>query len=308
MRSRVIAGLLLLLLAGCEQGVGCNLVKVAEVPLEARNRLFVVPVTMNGHRLDMVLDTGASVSVLDEAVVRRLGIPQDGRTATTVVGPSGGMPRADANVEALRLGDLPLDISRMPVSSFVGWTGIGGLLGVDVLREYDLDIDEPHHTLTLYRVRRCEQAAPPWAEQAAQVDGVSTRMRWMEAPIEVDGVTGMATVDTGATFTMVTPQVTRRLGLTEHDFAGDRSLKLHIVAGADVQPRLHRFKTIRIGPVTEHDAAILVLLSDPHALPGGRRFADGLIGQDLLHSCRVWLSFATDRLYMSRNSNDAAVH
>jgi predicted aspartyl protease len=308
MRSRVIAGLLLLLLAGCEQGVGCSLVKVAEVPLEARNRLIVVPVTISGRTLNMLLDTGAERSVLDEAAVRRLGIPQDGRTVSVIVGVSGGMPRADANVEGMRIGDVPLAITRMPVSTFSGSMGIDGALGFDVLQDYDLDLDEPDRTLTLYRIRRCEHADPPWSQQAAPVAGVSTRTRRIEIPIEIEGVTGMATVDTGATFTVITPQMTRRLGLTEGSFTGDRSLTLHIVGGADVQARIHRFKTIRIGQVTAHNAAIVVLLSEPQVMSGGRRlFADGLIGQDLLHNHRVWLSFATDRVYMSRGSNEAAV-
>jgi predicted aspartyl protease len=308
MRSKVIAGLLLLLLTGCEQGAGCNLVKVAEVPLEATNRLVVVPLTITGHTLNTLLDTGAERSVLDEAAVRRLGIPQDGRTVSIIVGPAGGMSRADANVEGMRIGDVPLAITRMPVSTFSGSMGIDGALGIDALQDYDLDIDQPDRTLTLYRIRRCEPAAPPWREQAAAVEGASTRMRWMEIPFEIDGVTGMATVDTGATFTVIMPQTARRLGLTEQSLAGDPSLKLHIVGGSDVQARVHRFRTIRIGPVTAHDAAILVLVDEPHALAGGRRFADGLIGQDLLHSRRVWLSFATDRLYMSRSSDDAATH
>ena len=303
MRSEVIAGLLLLALSACAQGAGCDLVKVSQVPLEARNRLFTVPVTLDGHKLSMLMDTGSARSMLDEATVRRLKIPRDGRTFTVMVGLHGGSPKADANIESMLLGDVPLAVDRLPVSTLEG-QGIDGIIGLDVLRDYDLDIDEPNSTLTLYRVRRCEPADPPWSEAAMPIDGVATRTSWMEMPFEIDGFMGTGTVDTGASFTAIMPRMMRRLGLTEQAMADDRTVRLHVIAGEDVQARVHRFETIRMGPVTVHNASILVLLKEPPALDGGRQFDDGVIGQDLLHNRRVWFSMRTGHLYMSRAGND----
>jgi predicted aspartyl protease len=305
MRSRTIAGLLLLVLAGCDQGSGCNLVQVTQVPLEARGRLFAVPVTASGHRLNLLLDTGSERSLLDEAAVRRLSIPQDGRTFSIEVGLGGGSPRADANVEGMLLGDVPLPISRMPVSTVAGVLGVDGILGVDVLRDYDLDLDGPNRTLALYRIRRCDDAAPPWSEPAVRFDDVATGTGLLQVPFEIDGIAAVGTVDTGASVTSITPRLLRRLGVTEQGLANDRSMKLHIVAGEDEQARIHRFRTMRIGPLTLQNVPVLVLTKEPPALGGGRRFSDGLIGQDLLRDRRVWLSIATDRLFMSRNSSDA---
>ena len=119
-RSPVLIALFLLVLAGCQQGSGCDVVKVSQVPLEARGQLFAVPLTLGNHTLSMLLDTGAQRSMLDEATVRRLKIPQDGRTFTVMVGMAGGSPRADANVEGVLLGDAPLSVSWMPVSTAGG--------------------------------------------------------------------------------------------------------------------------------------------------------------------------------------------
>ena len=305
MSSRLITGLLLLVLAGCGQGSGCDLVKVGEVSLEARNRLFAAPVAVSGHRLTLLLDTGAERSLLDQAAVRRLNIPQDGRTFSVEVGLGGGSPRADANVEGMRLGDVPLPISRMPVSTIAGVLGVDGILGLDVLRDYDLDLDGPQRTLALYRIRRCDDAVPPWDEPAVRFDDVATRTGWLQVPFEIDGVAAVGTVDTGASVTSITPRLLRRLGVTEQALANDRSLKLHVVAGEDEQARIHRFNTMRIGPLTLQNVPVIVLAKEPPALSGGRRFSDGVIGQDLLGTRRIWFSIATGRLFMSRGSRDA---
>ena len=61
--------LLVLALAGCGQSSGCDLVKVAQLPIEFRSRLFIVPVTVNGHAISMLLDTGGEKSLLGEAAV-----------------------------------------------------------------------------------------------------------------------------------------------------------------------------------------------------------------------------------------------
>ncbi|HXA25502.1 MAG TPA: retroviral-like aspartic protease family protein [Acetobacteraceae bacterium] len=297
--------LLVLALAGCGQSSGCDLVKVAQLPIEFRSRLFIVPVTVNGHAISMLLDTGGEKSLLGEAAVQRLGVTRDGRTYTVLAGLAGGSIRTDANIDSMQLGGVPVSVDRMSVDSLVGYPGIDGILGLDILRDFDLDIDAPNHALTLYRVRRCERADPPWNEPATPI-AVSTLRGWMDMPFEINGIAETAVVDTGATNTTITPRMVRRLGLSEQDLANDRIVKLHVVSGDDTQARVHRFQTIQIGPITMHNADIIVLAKDPPSLGGGRQFREAVIGQDFLGNRRVWLSFKTDRLYISRKSNDAA--
>jgi predicted aspartyl protease len=296
----------LLALAGCEQGGSCDLVKVGQVQLEPRGRLFTVPVTVNDRPIHMLLDTGARASILTEAAVKRLSVTRDGRTATVVTGMSGGSMRTDANIDSMRLGDAPLDLRRIPVAYFGDYRGIDGIIGLDVLRDYDLDIDAPKHVLTLYRIRQCERADPPWDEPAIPIAGTSTMTGWMDIPFEINGSAQTAMVDTGSSYTEIAPRLLRRIGLSAQDLANDRTLNLHVVAGDDVQVQVHRFQTIRIGAIAMNDTTVVVLAKDPPALSGGRRFHEAMIGQDFLGTRRVWFSFKTDRLYISRKDNDTA--
>jgi predicted aspartyl protease len=276
------------------------------VPFEPRGRLFAVPVTVTGHAISMMLDTGSEKSLLGEATVQRLGANRDGRTSTVLVGASGGSMRTDVSIDSMLVGGVPLPANRMAVETLVGYRGIDGILGLDIMRGFDLDMDAPNRALTLYRVRRCERAEPPWDEPGTPIAGISTRMGWMEMPFEIDGTEEIGVVDTGASSTMITPRLAQRLGLSDRDLANDRIVKLNVIAGSGTQARVHRFRTVRIGPITVRNADIIVLAKDPPALGGGRRFREAVIGQDFLGSRRVWYSFSTDRLFISRNGNDAA--
>jgi predicted aspartyl protease len=301
-RSPALLCLLLLALVGCAQSSGCDLVKVAEVPLEPRSRLLTIPATINGHAIIMVLDTGGQKSMLFEAAVTRLGIVRDARFNTPLIGIAGGSAHSDASIDSMSIGGEPISVNRLSVNTFGSGTTIDGLLGLDILRDYDLDIDPPKHTLTLYRVRRCEQADPPWDEPATRIDETSTLMNWLKMPFEIDGIEGTVVVDTGNTTTMITPRMMRRLGLTEEAMANDRVLKIHVPAAEDAQARVHRFQTIRIGPMTVQNASILVLPKEPPALGDARSFGDGFIGLDFLASRRTWFSIRTGRLYFATNA------
>jgi len=304
LRALTLSGLLLQLLCGCQQGSGCDLVQVAQVPLEPRGRLFAISVTLKDHAIRMLLDTGSQKSVLFEPAVARLGIVRDARFYSAMVGISGGSARPDADVTGLSIGGANVSLDRMPVTTFGGNIGVDGVLGLDVLRDYDLDIDGLKRLLTLYRVRTCDGANPPWSESVTPVNGTGTLMGWLRMPFEVDGVAGMAMVDTGASYTMIMPRMARRLNLTDKAMANDRTLNLHVIAGDDAKARMHRFDTVRIGPTIVRNASIAVLTREPPSLGDSRNFGDGVIGQEFLSSRRVWFSIRTGRLFFSRQDGD----
>jgi predicted aspartyl protease len=294
-----LLGLLLLALASCPPDDACETPPVAQVPLELRNHVFVVPVTINGHAIDMLLDTGAQKSLLGEAVVQRLNLVRDARSNTSLTGLSGTSTRPDARIDGMAIGAVRLAVDRLPVSSFGGNQPFDGILGLDVLRRYDLDIDGPKRVLTLYRARRCERP-PPWHEPAMLIDGFSIRTGWLKLPFRLDGIEGTGFLDTGASNTMITPRMARRLGLNEQVLANDRMIKLHVIAGDDTPSHVHWFDTIQIGPVTMRHPYAYVLASDP-PMGGDREFGDGVIGLDFLGDQHLWISATMSRLWLARN-------
>ncbi len=199
--------------------------------LELRGRQLAVPVSINGQAVGLLLDTGGEKSFLTEATVERLHIPRDPRFNTPLIGVGGGSARVDASIDHMLIDGVPLPVDRISVNSFSGRLRFDGLIGLDILRDFDLDIDTPKRTLTLYRVRGCERADPPWDEPAMPITGISTETRWLKLPFEIDGVAGSAILDTGASSTMINPRMTRRLGLTDEALVNDRSLQIFVAAG-----------------------------------------------------------------------------
>ncbi len=229
--------LLLLALASCPPDAACDLVQVAKVPLALENHVFVSHPPQ--RTIKMLLDTGARNSLLGEAVVQRLNLPRDANSYTSIKGLTGSSDSPDATASSMSIDTAALPIDRLPVSSFGGNQPFDGILGLDILGKYDVDIDGPKRMLTLYRARRCASATPPWDEPAVPVSGFSARTGWLGVARNTSGI--KQTVS----WTLAHPtRFSRRLwrnalGLSEQALARDQMIPIHLVAGDDTPSRVH---------------------------------------------------------------------
>lgn len=291
--------LLLPILAACAPPIPtqCELVRITEMPLEASNRLLTVPVGINGQWARMLVDTGAERSLLSERAVQRLGLARDMRYVSVTGGVGGAARTADVKIDNLVLGDVRFPVDRMTVNQLAPGLPVDGLLGADILLAFDLDIDVPGRKLTLYRVRRCPVADPPWPGKPVPIPGVTAMRDRMMVAFELDGVTGSALLDTGAQTTAIGRAFVRRLGLTDESMSMDRVIDIAGVGSGKMQARLHWFRSLRIGPVAVSGLMLPVL-------PADLGFGDGVIGQDFLLNRRVWMSFPTRRLFISQHGHE----
>jgi len=194
----------------------------------------------------------------------------------------------------MSIGDVQLSsVNRLPVT-----VSPISLLGMGILKDYDLDIDGPNRTLTLYRVRAPQCDTPPW--DGDSISGASSQWNSLTVPIEINGVAGSGQIDTGSAWTAILPTMWRRLGLTEQDFATDKAVTVTAPGIGKYQVHEHLFRTIRFGPVTLENWPVKVLPKDLAPLSGGYRRQDAIIGQDVLASHRMWFSYATERVFLSR--------
>jgi predicted aspartyl protease len=291
-----IVGLLLAALSACAPNpINCDLVKVAEMPLEVHNRLLVVPAGINGHWLTLLVDTGAERTVLAEDVVNRLGLGRDKRIVTRSTGMGGSYVASDAIIPGLVLGGVRFPVVRVAVGQFRFGPGLvaDGLLGSDLLTAFDLDIDVPGGKLTLYRPRMCPDVTPPWHEPYARVAGVrSLPPDRLMVPVELDGVEGMGILDTGAQATTIGVRMATRLGLTPESMATDPIVQHHGAGPGTQEARLHRFNLLRVGPAEAPDPLLSVL-------PVDAGVGDALVGEDFINGRRIWLSFATREVFIA---------
>src|SRR5271165_1950057 len=290
-----VACLLLLLVSACSPSpFNCDLVVVAKMPLEVRNRLLVVPAGVGGKWITLLVDTGAERTVLSSDTVARLGLARDEKIVTRSTGMGGTYTANDAIIPGLVLGGVRFPIQRVSVGQFrLGPSLVAdGLLGSDVLLAFDLDIDVPKRTLTLYRPRVCSDVQPPWQEPFAEVSGVKALRDRLLIPVELDGVKGMGILDTGAQATTIGLSMANRLSLTPLAMAGDPVVQHHGAGPGSQAARLHRFGLLRIGPAVAHDPVLSVL-------PVDAGVGDALVGEDFINGRRIWLSFSNRDVFIA---------
>jgi predicted aspartyl protease len=300
--SRLLVLLFLVLLAGCDTApeIDCNLAMIAQMPLQVQDRLLVVPAGINGKWVHLVVDSGAERSMVSGATADRLGLPHDARYKVESLGIGGSTTSTDVTIDRLVLGGVHFPIERLAVGNFSLQNERGlsadGLLGADILLAFDMDIDVPDGTLTLYRSRLCPKVQPPWHEPWIEITGVRARKDRLLLPFELDGVQGEALLDTGAQGNVLGVNMARRMGLTEQVLATDPPVRNTGTGGVTIS-RLHQFTQMRIGPVVEESPSLVVLPSDFGV-------GDALIGEQFLQGRRVWLSFRNRAVFVSRRSNE----
>jgi hypothetical protein len=173
--------------------------------------------------------------------------------------------------------DASLTMGTLPRTR-VGNITIDGLLGRDFLAVFDLDLDLPRRTLTLYDVNDCGGRFLPWTGSYASVP-VSNPMEYaLVAQVAVDGTPLRALIDTGASSSIISQ---------------DPGVTVSGLGPRMVIMRRHRFQSLRVDGET---------VRDPELWVAPVRFTpivDMLLGADWLVGKRVWISFATHQVFVA---------
>jgi hypothetical protein len=306
--------LLLFALAACAGDPGgrrqadgtCPLIPLAQMPLEVHANLLFVQAKINDEPVTLLVDSGAERTLLTEAAVDRLRLPRDMHHATRTFGI--GSPTATWDAElpnGIVLGTTHFPVDTVTVGHFSmdqgAASGVDGLLGADILLAFDIDLNLPAHLVTFYRARReCPDAAPPWNEPYIAITGVTTRRDRLLLPFQLDGVSGIAVLDTGAQVSSISRNMVERMGVAAAEIASDRTVMAHGASPDQVPVHIHRFRELNVGP-----AVVLAPVMPVVPTLGG--MGDGLIGADFLRGRRVWMSFSTHRIFVTAPENPSRV-
>ncbi len=271
----------------------CTVTRRAEIPLRFRG-LMLISARINGAPATLIFDTGAERSVIDADAAKRLRVT----TSYDFNNPFRGIDRVvqagDARLESFALGSLQLSDPRILVGGVNVPEGLAdGLLGADLLGDFDLDIDLPHGTLTLYDRLDCPTMRPPWPGRYSTLETTRSLSRHPFFPVQVDGHTLSATFDTGAQRTVVGAQAAARAGVTQAELASNPTERTRGAGGEVMGAALHQFHEFRIGD----DALRSPVLVAGIALP---RDVDAIVGLDFLASHRIWLSYGSRRIFIAR--------
>ena len=279
---------------------GCETVRLGETTVATLRNAPIVTLSANGLPVTLLLDTGAESTILTPAVAQRIGAQRPRvEFQRQLRGIAGSLQSSEAELRSFTLGRVAIPWRRVrvaPVNVASVFSGpLDGVLGADTLSSFDVDLDLPGHRMVLYRKQTCQDAAPAWAEPYARISAGRSRGSQLFFPVTLDGRRTDAFIDSGSQFTVLSTRAALALGVTATELARDRMITVRGAAGEQLAARVHRFSQLEIGAETIRHPEIVVTdvrLSD----------ADLVMGIDFLKSRRLWLSYGSQQIFLSRRT------
>lgn len=293
---KTLSLLLALLLTACsaDPNGSCALQRVAELPLQVLGTVPLVTADINGRPANLVLDTGSDLTVLNRAAAERLGVAWDERSPVAIGGAGGAARVFATTVPSLGLNGAITSNVRVLLAQAPP-PPLDGVLGINVLIAYELDLDVPHRRLVLYRARPCPAALPPWTAPFTRLPVQQQRSGHLFVPGELDGQPVFGLLDTGASYTTVGLAAARDAGVTATALRADPASRAYSMNTSGLIVRQRRFRTLKVGSdVLEHPTLHVADLP-PYA-------GEIIIGGDYLSTRRIWLSLVTGQAFVTTNN------
>jgi predicted aspartyl protease len=280
---------LLFLLAACTPTPDeCAFEKLETVPLRREGSFWAVAAQIDGQPATLMLDTGAgNAAALSPAAAARLGTRRTGLRFGISSGPGAGILAPVHEIGRLALGRVVLERVLVPeLEAIPRLHGeFDGILGLEALEGFDLELDLPGGTLSFYRPRACPQGAPPWSGPVSGVrrlpagEGAANRPF---VPARLNGRPAHALLDTGATDTVVDSALARAAGAPTRAPRAAEVTTMVTITDPAVTIWRHGFEVLEVAGARIRAPRLWVapLGEEPNLV----------VGQDILGGLRLWLS------------------
>lgn len=309
-KHNCLASILLALLCANANADNCHIERQASLPIAFIGFVPTVPVHINRHLVSMGVDTGSTTTVLTPDTVKRLNLPQDYHShSNTFTGLGGNTHANTALLDSLEFAHAVELMKSVPVIVIGGpheaqssnalaaspspGATMAGLIGTELLSNYDVEFRFPAHILNLYRVSNCDKITPPWEGRYTAIPITLSETKRFVVPIELDGHQVTAIFDTGSSGLRISRSAALRIGVTQVMLARDPVQQGQRVGNQTYQVASHRFAQLTIGRETFSGPRIDVV-------PFPLTESDMLIGEDYMHARRFWLSYSTKTLFLQR--------
>ncbi len=280
-------------------GVGvCGTIRLGETTVATLQNAPITTLLANGAAVTLLLDTGAQTTVLAPDAAQRIGARRPRiEFPREMQGIAGSLRTGEVELQSFTMGGVALPWRRVRVAPLyvtgLFATPLDGVLGADTLSSFDIDIDLPGHRLVLYQKQTCAGAAPAWIPPYSKIPARRSLGDHLCFPVQLDGRSITAFIDTGAQFSVVSKRAAAALGITDPVLAHDPTMTVHGAAAEQLDGHVHRFSQLAIGTEVTGNPEIGVTdlrLSD----------ADLVLGVDFLRSRRVWMSYGSQLIFLSR--------
>lgn len=254
---------------------------------------------INGQPTLLMVDTGAVFGVVTDSLAQRLGLRQEPIPE--------GMRfqfynrvrmRHLVTVDAVSIGGATMSGWQFLVApAFMFPRPVEGLIGANVLKAFDVDIDIAHNRLNLISQDHCPGQVVYWTRDPYAVVPVKLDRGWyITIPVTLDGKTLTAVVDTGAAKSFMTLEEAHDL----FGVANDRSMlkpagTTTMSDGTRARVYRYPFTTMTFEGVMVRNPAI-VLVPERGVASGAPQL---LLGMSVLRQLHVYIAYREKALYLT---------
>ncbi|MGD0192342.1 MAG: retroviral-like aspartic protease family protein [Rhizomicrobium sp.] len=297
----------------------CKLGRIAEMDLTESQDSMSVPVSIEGTQSSMLVDTGASITALDPQATAALNIITHRIYQGQFFTAGGKGFQEMAVIHSLGLGQSTASNVKTLVwpEPMFAPHGPAGTLGVDFLRNYDVDIDFANHRLGLFSQDHCPGKVVYWQADAVAVIPVHvTNSGQIVVPVKLDGHQLYALLDTGSFNTTLTLEAAQNyFGLKPGSPDMVPAGEFHGVS--NVPAYRHTFKTLELEGIAMANPSVYIwediekygmASSAPET---GSRLNDSsnaewvtdiTLGYHQLRNLHMYIAFKEQKLYVTASS------
>jgi len=279
--------------ASAEENPSCQPQPIAQLRLTADEDGRVnVPVTLDGHAVNLLVDTGGGISMLSQLAVSTFGLHELTARRLTMELYGGEASHRYVLVRNVELGGTNLHATPFFIASGERFRPeTSGALGADLLERYDVELDFANGRLNLFAKDSCPGNGAYWTKGAfARIPFLFDRDRHIRIPVRLDGTQMLAQLDTGAERTIGSLEdITKDFGVDDIENA----------LGADGRARIYHypFKLLTFEGVDVYNPAILLLPNNVSHMPPGER--ELIIGMNILHRLHLYIAYGEGALYVT---------
>lgn len=294
------------------------------MPMEKVNggNVMSVAATIDGNPMTMLIDIGRMATQLWETPANKLHLANQRGAFFDY---SGRFSERTARIESFKLGSIEGGGFHVVVAPDpdTGHAPFDGIIGNDILYQYDVDMDFAHQKLNFFTPEQCEGAGVYWSPSTISSVPIVAysgleyadrspipRLGTTYVLVTLDGKPITALLDTRADKTSLNPDVADKLfGLNPNSMPPGSVDD----GGTLIKAGMHTFSRLDLGGLAAGNVQIAIpldvlsqstkifhiskILQDrfyTHEL-----MPDMVIGMDILRHSHLYVSFKNDRVYVS---------
>lgn len=280
----------------------CYYEKVATIPLDNIGGYLVGTLHMNGQLVHVIIDTGSEGSLISQQGVDLLHLPTDPRLKTMLYGSKGEKNLVhNVFIQSMELGNHHFGPLSVPVGNLPEYPRIYppiiGLVGGDILSNFDLEFDVKGKKLSFWMIRTGSILChlPPFWQTKGHMMSFEQRGFRVFVAAQVDNFPLKALLDSGARSRIISLKKVQEMGIRPEILATRPGGLASSIASKDVMYHWYQFHRFDIGGQIEEKPTLTVSpLHDD---------ADMLIGSDWFAANKVWISYQREKLFFIKQKN-----